>query len=89
MAELDEADPALVSEDLRLVAGISVIQQAKERVKARPANQGIVAEVETQILDVYCRRLLRNGLCPLNIRTERCIHPVEVPWRRTVLTLRR
>jgi hypothetical protein len=51
MAKWEEADPALASENLRLVAGILMFQQAKDRVKAREVNlnQGIV-QVETRIL---------------------------------------
>jgi hypothetical protein len=73
VAELEEADPALVSEDLRLVAEVLAFRQAKERVKARPVNQGIVIEVEKRIFYGCCCRLLNRGLC-LEMRTESRAH---------------
>jgi hypothetical protein len=63
VVELEEADLALVSEDLWLVAGILEFQQAKEWIEARRVIQGIVVEMETRVLDECCRRLLNCGLC--------------------------
>jgi hypothetical protein len=40
-------------------------------------NRGFVVEVEERILDRCCRCLLTSSLCPLQKRTERCVHPVE------------
>jgi hypothetical protein len=72
-AKLEEADLAQLSEGLWLVVGILPIQQARERVEARPADQGIVVEVETRILDGYCHRMLNSGLCLLEMRTDRYV----------------
>ena len=78
VAELEESDEVLVSvEDLWLIAGILAFQQVKERVNARLANQGSVVEVETRVLDEYCRRLLNCSLCPLEMRTDRYV----ICWR--------
>jgi hypothetical protein len=49
------------------------IRQTKERVEARPIDQGIAVEEETQILDECCRRLLNRGLCLLEMRINRCV----------------
>jgi hypothetical protein len=54
VVKLEEADLALVSDDLRLVVGILAIQQAKKRVEVRPVSQGVVVEVETRISFVFC-----------------------------------
>lgn len=53
MAELEEADPVPVSEDLWLVAGILALQQAKKRVEVRPVNQGIVVVLSSFVELVY------------------------------------
>jgi hypothetical protein len=53
VAELEEADPAPVSEDLWLVAGILALQQAKKRVEVRPVNQGIVVVLSSFVELVY------------------------------------
>jgi hypothetical protein len=74
--ELEEADPTLVSEDLRLVARIFVFQHTKERVEARAAKQGTVVEVGTRILDGRCRRLLKSRLCLLDANRSLC-YPVD------------
>jgi len=80
VAELEGADPALANEDLWSVAEILAFQQVKEKVEARAVDQGITVEVETQISEGRCRRLLNYGLCPLRMRTDPCVYPVEVPW---------
>jgi hypothetical protein len=48
--EVGESGGALVSENIRLEARILTFQKAKDRVEAREVNQGIVVQVETQIL---------------------------------------
>jgi hypothetical protein len=77
VAELEEADLVLLNKNLLLMAKVLAFQQT-ERVEARSANQGIIIEVQTQILDGCCRRLLNPSLCPLQMRTEHCVHPAEV-----------
>jgi hypothetical protein len=73
VAELEEADLALVSEDPRLIVVTLAFQWAKETVESRPVNQGIVVEVEKQILD-SCRRRLLNFSAWMRIDH----YPVEV-----------
>jgi hypothetical protein len=50
MVESEEVDSALVAWDIWWMVTILVLQQAKERVEAKPVNQDIVVEVEMQIL---------------------------------------
>jgi hypothetical protein len=77
VAKLEEADLTLLSEGLLLVAEILTFQQAKEKVDAKSANQGIIVEVQMQILDRRCHRLLSSRLYPLGMRTDRCV----IRWR--------
>jgi hypothetical protein len=51
VAELEEADLALVSEYPWLMAGTLAFQCAKETAESRPVDKGVVVEVEMRSLD--------------------------------------